>query len=50
MTASITSRRQNMGGDNGNMAMLPWLPFHNRLMKLTSIKPRLLFSRAGYAS
>jgi len=26
-------------GDNGNMAMLPWLQFHNRLMKL-SIFPR----------
>ena len=25
------------GGDNGNiiMVMLPWLPFHNRLMKLS---------------
>ena len=23
------------GGDNGNMVTLPWLPFHNRLMKLS---------------
>jgi len=23
------------GGDNSNMAMLPWLPFRNRLMKLS---------------
>jgi len=30
MTASIS------GGDNGNMGMLPWLPFHNRLMKLSN--------------
>ena len=25
------------GGDNGNMAMLPWLPFHNRLMKMSYV-------------
>jgi len=24
-----------VGGDNSNMAMLPWLPFHNRLMKFS---------------
>ena len=36
MTASITSWRQKVGGgDNGNMFMLPWLPCHNRLMKLS---------------
>jgi len=36
MTASITSWGQKVGGDNGNMAMLPWLPFRNRLMKLSN--------------
>jgi len=31
MTALITSWRQKVwGGYNGNMVMLPWLPFHNR--------------------
>jgi len=35
MPALTTSWRQKVGGDNGNMVMLPWLPFHNRLMKLS---------------
>jgi len=30
----VTSKK---GGDNGNMVTLPWLPFHNRLMKLSYI-------------
>jgi len=38
MTASITLWRQKVGGDYGNMAMLPWLPFHNRLMKLSYVR------------
>ena len=29
----VTSK--SVGGDNGNMIMLLWLPFHNRLMKLS---------------
>jgi len=37
MTALITSWRQKVGGDNGNMVTLPWLPFHNRLMKLSYV-------------
>ena len=24
------------GGDNGNMIMLPWLPFYNRFIKLSN--------------
>jgi len=35
ITATITSLRKKVGSDNGNMAMLPWLPLHNRLMKLS---------------
>jgi len=35
MTALTTSWRQKVGGDNVNMVMLPWLPFQNRLMKLS---------------
>jgi len=42
MTALTMSWRQKVcvwgeggGADNGNMVMLPWLPFHNGLMKLS---------------
>ena len=32
---NVVTSKSGGGGDDGNMVMLPWLPFHNRLMKLS---------------
>ena len=32
---NVVTSKSGGGGDNGNMAMLPWLPFHNRFVKLS---------------
>jgi len=30
---NVVTSKSGGGGDNDNMVMLPWLPFHNSLMK-----------------